>query len=72
MLVIAPWLAGFAGHGAAWTAWVSGFVVLADSGRLPLATSEVAPPAGRIPYHPVLQRFPSHLQAPITWTRLVD
>jgi hypothetical protein len=22
----------------------------------------------RIPYHPVLQRFPSHLQVPITWT----
>ena len=28
-LVMAPWLAGFAGDGAAWTAWVSGFVVLA-------------------------------------------
>jgi SPW repeat len=28
-LFIAPWLAGFAGDGAAWTAWVSGFVVLA-------------------------------------------
>jgi hypothetical protein len=27
-LFIAPWLAGFAGEGAAWTAWVSGFVVL--------------------------------------------
>jgi hypothetical protein len=28
-LVIAPWLAGFAGDDAAWTAWVSGLVVLA-------------------------------------------
>jgi hypothetical protein len=28
-LFIAPWLAGFAGDGAAWTAWVSGFVVWA-------------------------------------------
>ena len=29
MLVMAPWLAGFVGDGAAWTAWVSGLVVLA-------------------------------------------
>jgi hypothetical protein len=28
-LVISPWLAGFAGDGAAWSAWVAGFVVLA-------------------------------------------
>jgi hypothetical protein len=28
-LFIAPWIAGFASDGAAWTAWVSGFVVLA-------------------------------------------
>jgi SPW repeat len=28
-LFIAPWLAAFAGDGAAWTAWVSGFVVWA-------------------------------------------
>ena len=31
-LFIAPWLAGFAGDGAAWTAWVSGFVALALGG----------------------------------------
>ena len=28
-LFIAPWIAGFASDGAAWTAWVSGFVALA-------------------------------------------
>jgi hypothetical protein len=31
-LFIAPWLAGFASDGAAWTAWVSGFVVSALGG----------------------------------------